>query len=92
MSTADNTTAIAMPTHTLFDDIEVSVTVRLGDTIMTIAEIKALKQGAVVPLSLRLNEPAVLYLKDRPIARGEVVAVEENFALRIIEIAPVDPA
>ena len=74
----------------LFNDVEVSVTVHLGEAVLTIAEICELKAGSVVTLGLRLNEPATLFLKDKPIARGEIVAVDENFALRITEIAPVD--
>lgn len=74
----------------LFDDVEVAVTVHLGETMMTIAELCALDTGSVVRLDLKLSEPATLFLKDRPIARGEIVAVDDSFALRIIEIASVD--
>lgn len=76
----------------LFDDVEVAVTVHIGETAMTIAELCALKAGSVVKLDLRLNEPAILRLKDKVIARGEIVAVDENFGLRITEIAPLEQA
>ena len=74
----------------LFDDVEVTVTVHLGEAVMSIAELCGLDAGSIVKLDLKLNEPATLFLKDRPIARGEIVAVDDNFALRITEIAPVD--
>ncbi len=73
----------------IFDDVEVAVSVRLGETTMTIAEIAGLGVGAVVSLDVRLNEPAILYLKERPIARGEIVAVDEYFGGRISEILSV---
>ncbi|MBV9232868.1 MAG: FliM/FliN family flagellar motor switch protein, partial [Candidatus Eremiobacteraeota bacterium] len=43
--------------------------------------------GSVVELDRSIDGPVTLLVNDRPIARGEIVAVEENFGLRITELA-----
>lgn len=83
-------TSLAAIQTGLFDDVEVAVTVHLGEAVLTIAELCALDTGSVIRLDLKLSEPATLFLKDRPIARGEIVAADDSFALRITEIASVD--
>lgn len=72
----------------LFDDVEVALTVHLGQAVMTVAEICALRTDSVVRLDVRLNEPATVQLNGKPIARGEIVAVDDHFGLRITEVAP----
>jgi flagellar motor switch protein FliN/FliY len=43
--------------------------------------------GAVVELDRHVSEPVDLVVGDRIVARGEVVVVSGNFALRITEVA-----
>ena len=74
----------------LFDDVEVALTVHLGQSVMTVAEVCALKADSIVRLDVRLNEMATVQLNGKPIARGEIVAVDDHFGLRITEIAPAD--
>jgi flagellar motor switch protein FliN/FliY len=62
------------------------VTVELGRTRMTVRELLALAPGAVVELDRAAGSPADLLVNGRLIARGEVVVVDEDFAVRITEI------
>ena len=71
----------------LFKDVKVELRARLGKTEMSVEELLALKAGSIVKLDLKMNEPIELRLNDALVARGEIVAVDDNFGVRIIEIA-----
>jgi len=77
-------------------NVPVEVAVEIGRTRMTIGEALALGPGSVVTVGRLAGEPVDLLVNGRVIARGEVVAIDEELGLRITEIAsPVvepDPA
>ena len=50
-------------------------------------EVLELGPGDVVELDRHVSEPVDLVVGDRIVARGEVVVVNGNFALRITEVA-----
>jgi flagellar motor switch protein FliN/FliY len=66
--------------------IPLQLTVELGSCKMSVAEILRLGTGSIVELDRSANQPVDLLVNDRPIARGEIVAIEENFGVRIIEL------
>jgi flagellar motor switch protein FliN/FliY len=70
----------------LLRDVSMDVTAQLGSTRMTISELLNLSEGAVVELDRAAGAPADLLVNGHLIARGEVVVIDENFALRITEI------
>jgi flagellar motor switch protein FliN/FliY len=67
-------------------DVPVELTVEIGRTTMTIRETLALGPGSIVSLDKLAGEPVDLLVNGRRIARGEVVAVDEEFGLRVTEI------
>jgi len=67
--------------------IELEAAVELGRTTMTIGEVLKLGPGSVVQLDKMLGDPVEMMVKDRLIARGEVVVVDDRFGLRITEVA-----
>jgi flagellar motor switch protein FliN/FliY len=67
-------------------DVPVELAVEIGRTSMTIGETLALGPGSIVSLNRLAGEPVDLLVNGRPIARGEVVVVDEEFGLRITEI------
>ncbi len=67
-------------------DIPLNVTVELGRTKMPLQEVLQLGQGSVIELDKLAGEPMEILVNDRPIARGEVVVVNEKFGVRITEI------
>ena len=71
----------------LIDSVEVVLEGFLGSAHMTIGQLTAMKQGAVVELDAALNAPVELRLNGVAVARGELVAVGENFAVRLTEIS-----
>jgi flagellar motor switch protein FliN/FliY len=67
-------------------DVPVELAVEIGRTRMTIGETLALGPGSIVSLNRLAGEPVDLLVNGRPIARGEVVVVDEEFGLRVTEI------
>jgi flagellar motor switch protein FliN/FliY len=76
----------------LLRDVSMDVTAQIGSTRMTISELLALSEGAVVELDRAAGAPADLLVNGHLIARGEVVVIDENFALRITEIVSDETA
>ncbi|CAN7618104.1 FliM/FliN family flagellar motor switch protein [Aquipseudomonas alcaligenes] len=71
----------------LIKHVVVQLVVELGSAEMTVDELFALKAGDVVKLLEKVNEPASLCLDGKVVARGELVAVDDNFGLQLTEIS-----
>jgi flagellar motor switch protein FliN/FliY len=67
-------------------DVAVCVTAELGRVTMSIGDILKLGLGSVVELDRAVSEPVDLLVQGVPFARGEVVVIEDRFAIRIQEI------
>jgi len=70
----------------LLRGVEMQASAELGRARMTINELLSLRTGAVIELDRAAGDPADLFVNGRLIARGEVVVVDENYALRITQI------
>ena len=71
----------------LIETVSVTLEAYLGEARMTVAELTALKDSSVVPLDAALNQAVELRLNGVAVARGELVAVGDSFAVRLSEIA-----
>jgi flagellar motor switch protein FliN/FliY len=78
--------AVAADDLSLVLDVPVELAVEIGRTTMTIRETMNLAPGSVVILDRMAGEPVDLLVNGKPIARGEVVAIDEEFGLRITEV------
>ena len=67
-------------------DIPLEVTVELGRTKMLINDMLKLGQGSVIELSKLAGESLEILANQKPIARGEVVVVNEKYGVRLTEI------
>jgi flagellar motor switch protein FliN len=68
------------------NEVEMALTVEIGRTRLPIREVLGLEVGAVVELDRAVGAPADILLNGRLIAHGEVVVVEQEFAVRITRI------
>lgn len=68
-------------------DVPLQVTVELGRTRKSIKEILELSNGSIVELDKLAGEPVEIQVNGRYLAKGEVVVIDENFGVRITEIA-----
>ena len=67
--------------------VDVHVEVVLGRATLTVEELFALKAGASLTLDTELDAPVALQLNGKTIARGQLVAVGDNFGIKIVDIA-----
>ena len=67
-------------------DVPVELAVEIGRTRMTIGDALALGPGSIVTLNRLAGDPVDLLVNGKPIARGEVVVIDEEFGLRISEV------
>lgn len=73
---------------TLVEDIDLLVTVELGQTDLTLNEILELRAQDVITIDRHVGEPVDVYVNNKQVAKGEVVVLEEHFGVRILEIIP----
>ena len=76
-------------------DVPVELAVEMGRATMTIRETLAIGTGSIITLSRMVGEPADLFANGRLIARGEVIAIDEEYGLRVTEVfghVPEEPA
>ena len=66
--------------------IEMRLSVEIGATRMTLAELAALEPGEVIELDRRADERIDILVNDRLLAKGEVVTVGDRFGVRIVEL------
>lgn len=86
---SEESTAEAPPLRVsskIIDNVGVELEAFLGSSAMTVAELTALSDGSVVALDAQLNTAVELRLNGCAVARGELVAVGENFGVRLTEI------
>ena len=67
-------------------DVPLQVTVELGKTRRSIKEILEFSPGTVIELDKIAGEPVDVLVNGKYVAKGEVVVLEESFAVRITEI------
>jgi flagellar motor switch protein FliN len=73
----------------LVHDIPLEISAVLGQTAMSLRDVVALQNGSVLELDKLSTDPIDLYVNDILIARGEVVVVDDRFAIKISELNPV---
>jgi len=82
-------TAGSMPLER-FSDVQVEIAVEIGRVTMSIGDLLTLGHGSVVELNRGLAEPVSIMAQGVCIASGEVVVVDDRFAVRITEISRTD--
>mgnify|MGYP001249955591 CR=1 FL=1 len=70
----------------LLADVNLNVKIELGRTRMLVEDVLRLGEGSVVELDKLAGDPVDIYVNDRPVARGEVLVLNDNFCVRINEI------
>lgn len=70
-------------------DIPLELSVELGRTRIRIADVLKLGQGSIIELTNPAGNSLEILINKKPIARGEVVVVNEKYGIRLIEILSV---
>jgi flagellar motor switch protein FliN len=72
----------------LVHDVPLQISAVLGKTVMPLREVVSLQSGVVFELDKLSAEPIDLYVNNILIARGEVVVVDDKYAVKISELNP----
>lgn len=70
----------------LIMDVYMEMTVELGRTKKSIKDILGMGEGTIIELDKLAGEPVDILVNHKPIAKGEVVVIDENFGVRVTEI------
>jgi flagellar motor switch protein FliN/FliY len=67
-------------------NVEMALTVEIGRTRLPVRDILAMEPGAVIELDRSAGSPADVLLNGRLIAHGEIVVIDQDYAVRITKI------
>ena len=71
-------------------DVQLNIGVEVGRTQMQVEDLLQLDQGSVLELDSTVGQPLDIRVNNQLVARGEVVVVNEKFAVRITDIINPD--
>lgn len=81
-----NSAAGEEPSLDILLDINMPIDVNIGKTEIPFRQLLQLGPGAVLQLEKPIGQPAELYVQDIKFATGDIVVVNECFAVRIKEV------
>ena len=70
----------------MFQNIPITVSVELGRAQISLKEVYELSEGSIIELERLVGEPLDLVVNGQVIAQGEVVAIDNNYGLRVTQI------
>ena len=71
----------------LIQNLKVKLEVMVGGCEISVGELFALKENSVLGLDRATGEPLDIYLDGKPVARGNLVVVDDSFGICITEIS-----
>jgi flagellar motor switch protein FliN/FliY len=71
----------------LVGHVPVTLMAQLGSVSMTVEQLFKLRQGDVLAMVEALDAPVTLLLNGKPVARGELLAIDDQLGVRITELA-----
>lgn len=71
----------------IINALEVRCEVRIGTVSISVEQLKQVSEGQVLELNEKVNEPVSVLLNGKLIAYGELVCCDENFGIKITEVA-----
>ena len=66
--------------------VPVRVTVEIGRTRITLAELVKLAPGSLLALDREAHEPVDILVNGKVVARGEVVTIDEKYGVRVTAV------
>ena len=67
-------------------DVEVPVEVFFGDAALTVEQFLELDRGAVIELDHAIEAPIELRVRNKVVARGQLVSINGSYGLRVTEL------
>jgi flagellar motor switch protein FliN len=73
-----------------FAEVHIEITAEIGRVTMPLGELLQLGEGAVIELDRSVSEPVDILAQGVKIASGDVVVIDDHFAIQIREIVSAD--
>ncbi|CCO09174.1 FliM/FliN family flagellar motor switch protein [Desulforamulus hydrothermalis] len=70
------------------EDVKVTISAELGEKTMKFREVLNLDVGSVIDLEKSAGDAINVYINEEKTALGEIIVVNDNFAVRINKILP----
>jgi flagellar motor switch protein FliN len=70
----------------VIQNVKVSLSIRIGEAVVSVGELMHMKEDHVLKLDTLIDSPVDVLLEGKVVARGQLVAVDDNFGVRITEL------
>ena len=70
----------------VLEDISVDVEIVLGSCQVPIRQILKMSRGAMIPLDCGHDDPTLVYVNNKLVARGRVLVNEDQMSLEVTEV------
>lgn len=67
------------------EDVDIELTVVLGQNLMPVKQLLKLGRGAVIELQEHVDSPVKIYANGELIAKGEIMVSGENIGITLLE-------
>jgi flagellar motor switch protein FliN/FliY len=67
-------------------DVNVPISVQLGQTRMSVRELLKMKKGQVVKLNSMAGESVDVFISKKMLAKGEITVVDDKMSVRISQL------
>ena len=79
-------TIAAAPNFDLLAGVSLRVSVEVGSTSMTLAELLSIDEGSVIELDRAATDLLDIYANGTLIAKGEIVSVDGRYGIQVSEV------
>ena len=84
---AQDTISLVAIDEAISTSVKVTMDVQIGSVTLSLHDLTKTQPGEVITLDSQINDPVKLYVNDALVALGELVAVDDNFGVKITEIS-----
>jgi flagellar motor switch protein FliN/FliY len=70
----------------VLDDITIDMSVVLGSAQVPIRQILKMSRGAMIPLDCGHDDPTLVFVNNKLVAKGKVLVNEDQMSLEITEV------
>ena len=74
----------------VLDDVSIDMTIVLGSVNLPIRQILKMSRGAMIPLDCGHDDPTLVYVNDKLVAKGKVLVNEDQISLEITQVVRRD--
>ncbi|MBT3272694.1 MAG: FliM/FliN family flagellar motor switch protein [Spirochaetales bacterium] len=67
-------------------DVKIPIQVIIGETALSIEDLSGMREGSIVSLETLAGEPVIVEAAGKPVAKAEVVVIDEYFGFRVTEL------